>query len=203
MQEALSAVQHQLPALPYDFDALEPHISATTMEYHYGKHHRGYVNKLNELMKSSEFEAVGLPDIVKRSKGALFNNAAQAWNHAFYWQCLSPFSNLRPVGAVASAIDKTFGSFEAFWDEFTKSALGKFGSGWTWLVKRRDGTLEIRNSDDADTPLRWDQTPLLTCDVWEHAYYIDYRNERARYIEAFGKVVDWEFVDRNFRDDAS
>ena len=198
--EAVAApiTQHELPPLPYDLDALEPHISGSTLEFHYGKHHRAYVTKLNELVKGSEFEGMNLPDIVKRAQGALFNNAAQAWNHAFYWKCLTPVSNLHPSGAVAAAIKAQFGSLEAFYEKFSASAIGKFGSGWTWLVKRADGTLEIRNSNDADNPLRWNQTPLLTCDVWEHAYYIDYRNERARYVEAFWKLVDWDFVAENF-----
>ena len=148
------------------------------MEYHYGKHHRAYVDKLNELVKGSEFEATSLPEIVRHASGALFNNAAQAWNHAFYWECLTTVSDLKPAGALGEAIDARFGSLDAFWDQFKSSALAKFGSGWTWLIKSADGTLEIRNSDDADTPLCSNHTPLLTCDVWEHAYYIDYRNER-------------------------
>ena len=198
MLETLSTTQHELPALPYDLDALEPHISGTTLEFHYGKHHRAYVTKLNELVKDSEFAELSLSDIVRRARGALFNNAAQAWNHAFYWECLTPVSNLRPCGSLAAAIDARFGSFEIFWEQFRASALVKFGSGWTWLVKTASGGLEIKNSDDADTPLRWNETPLLTCDVWEHAYYIDYRNERARYIEAFAKLVNWDFVAQNF-----
>ena len=198
--EAVAApiTQHELPPLPYDLDALEPHISGSTLEFHYGKHHRAYVTKLNELVKGSEFEGMNLTDIVRRAQGALFNNAAQAWNHAFYWKCLTPVSNLHPSGALAAAIKAQFGSLEAFYEKFSASAIGKFGSGWTWLVKRADGTLEIRNGNDADNPLRWNQTPLLTCDVWEHAYYIDYRNERARYVEAFWKLVDWDFVAENF-----
>ncbi|HYC45572.1 MAG TPA: superoxide dismutase [Burkholderiales bacterium] len=191
-------MHHELPALPYDFDALEPHISATTLEYHYGKHHRAYVNKLNELVKGSEFESMSLAGIVQRAQGALFNYAAQAWNHAFYWQCLTPFGKARPAGPLAKAIDARFGSLQAFWVEFKASALAKFGSGWTWLVRTADGGLEIRNSDDADTPLRWNQTAILTCDVWEHAYYIDYRNERTRYLDGFAKLVNWEFAARNF-----
>jgi superoxide dismutase, Fe-Mn family len=195
---AAAATEHELSPLPYDFDALEPHISGATLEFHYGKHHRAYVARLNGLVKGSEFETMSLPDIVRRSRGALFNNAAQAWNHSFYWQCLTPLSNLHPAGPLAAALVASFGTLDAFYQRFTTSAVGKFGSGWTWLVKHPDGMLEVRNSDDADTPLRWNLTPLLTCDVWEHAYYIDYRNERPRYVEAFWKLVDWDFVAANF-----
>lgn len=198
MLDTLSTTQHELPPLPYDLDALEPHISGSTLEFHHGKHHRAYVTKVNELVKDSEFAELSLPDLVTRARGPLFNNAAQAWNHAFYWECLTPLGDRRPSGPLAKAIDSRFGSFETFWEQFRASALGKFGSGWTWLVKTSEGRLEIKNSDDADTPLRWNERPLLTCDVWEHAYYIDYRNERARYLEAFSKLVNWEFVAQNF-----
>jgi Fe-Mn family superoxide dismutase len=200
MQQANTLVkpQHELPALPYGMDALAPHISRETLEFHYGKHHRAYVSKLNELVKNSAFEGMALADLVKKSTGPIFNNAAQVWNHSFYWNCLSPKGGGKPAGRLAAAIDAAFGSFDQFVSQFKNSALGKFGSGWTWLVQSGDGTLTIRNSDDADNPLRWDQTPLLVCDVWEHAYYIDYRNERAKYIEAFWHLVNWDFVTGNF-----
>jgi Fe-Mn family superoxide dismutase len=200
MQQANTLVkpQHELPALPYGMDALAPHISRETLEFHYGKHHRAYVSKLNELVKNSAFEGMALADLVKKSTGPIFNNAAQVWNHSFYWNCLSPKGGGKPAGRLAAAIDAAFGSFDQFVSQFKNSALGKFGSGWTWLVKSGDGTLTIRNSDDADNPLRWDQTPLLVCDVWEHAYYIDYRNERTKYIEAFWHLVNWDFVTGNF-----
>jgi Fe-Mn family superoxide dismutase len=194
----LEKLRHELPALPYSMDALAPHISRETLEFHYGKHHRAYVTKLNELVGNSAFAGMPLPSLVKKSTGAIFNNAAQVWNHNFYWSCLSPKRTSRPIGNLAGAIDACFGSFDRFAAQFKSSATGKFGSGWTWLVKRNDGTLEIRNSDDADNPLRWNQTPLLTCDVWEHAYYVDYRNERAKYIEAFWHLVNWDFVADNF-----
>lgn len=195
---ALERQQHELPPLPYGMDALAPHISRETLEFHYGKHHRTYVHKLNELIGHTVFEGMTLLALVKESTGPIFNNAAQVWNHNFYWNCLTPRSAGRPAGELAKAIDAGFGSYEKFAKEFTNSAAGKFGSGWTWLVKRADGALEIRNSDDADNPLRWGQVPLLGCDVWEHAYYLDYRNERAKYIEAFWRLVNWDFVARNF-----
>jgi Fe-Mn family superoxide dismutase len=189
---------HKLSPLPYAMDALVPHISRETLEVHYGKHHRAYVNKLNELVAGSDFASWALPELVKKATGPMFNNAAQAWNHDFYWNCLSPGGGGQPAGELARAIDAGYGSFERFASRFKGSAAEKFGSGWTWLVKRGDGSLEIRNGADADNPLRWDQTPLLCCDVWEHAYYIDYRNERAKYLEAFWQLVNWDFVARNF-----
>jgi Fe-Mn family superoxide dismutase len=197
-QDTPVRAQHALPPLPYRTDALAPHISKETLEYHHGKHHRAYVNKLNELIVGTEFESAELPEIIRRATGPIFNNAAQAWNHTFYWNCLTPGSAGRPAGELARAIDRAFGSFDKFMSEFKSCAGTKFGSGWTWLVKGVDGTLTVRNSDDADNPLRWSQTALLTCDVWEHAYYIDYRNERPKYIDAFWQLVNWEFVGRNF-----
>ncbi|HMN13372.1 MAG: superoxide dismutase [Fe] [Gammaproteobacteria bacterium] len=190
--------QHELPALPYSSDALVPHISRETLEYHYGKHHRAYVNKLNQLVQGTEFEAMALPELIRKSTGLIFNNAAQVWNHSFYWNCLDPKGHRKPAGALARAIDASFGSFDEFSALFKGSAAAKFGSGWTWLIKRSDGTLAISNSDDADNPLRSNQVPLLTCDVWEHAYYIDYRNERPKYVEAYWHLVNWDFVARNF-----
>lgn len=190
--------QHELPALPYGSDALAPHISRETLEYHYGKHHRAYVNKLNQLVQGTEFEEMALPELIRKSTGLIFNNAAQVWNHSFYWNCLKPRGGGKPAGALARAIDSSFGSFDEFAAQFKGSAAAKFGSGWTWLTRRTDGMLAISNSDDADNPLRSNQIPLLTCDVWEHAYYIDYRNERPKYVEAYWHLVNWDFVAGNF-----
>ncbi|NIH31160.1 superoxide dismutase [Fe] [Hafnia paralvei] len=187
----------ELPTLPYEKNALEPHISAETLEYHYGKHHNTYVVNLNNLIKGTEFEGKSLEEIIKTSTGGIFNNAAQVWNHTFYWHCLSPKGGNAPTGAVADAINKAFGSFEAFKEELTKSAVGNFGSGWTWLVKKADGSLAIVNTSNAATPLTSGDKPLLTVDVWEHAYYIDYRNARPKYLENFWALVNWEFVAKN------
>lgn len=188
-----------LPELPYAMDALAPHISKETLEYHYGKHHKTYVDKLNGMVPGTEFEGKSLDDVVKSSSGGVFNNAAQIWNHTFYWNCLSPNGGGEPTGAVAEAINTAFGSFDKFKDEFNNSAATNFGSGWTWLVKNADGSVAIVNTSNAATPLTDDSvTPLLTADVWEHAYYIDYRNSRPNYLEAFWKLVNWEFVAANF-----
>jgi Fe-Mn family superoxide dismutase len=189
----------ELPALPYARDALAPHISAETLDFHHGKHHNAYLTKLNELVPGSEFEGKSLEEIIKTSSGVLFNQAAQVWNHTFYWHSLSPSGGGAPIGELAAAIDKAFGSFEEFKTAFNGKAVGNFGSGWTWLVKNTDGSLEIVNTDDADTPIaRESQTPLFTADVWEHAYYIDYRNARPKYLEGFWKLVNWEFATANF-----
>lgn len=190
--------QYQLPDLPYAADALEPHISAETLEYHHGKHHAAYVNKLNRQIEGHESEWATLEEIIKHASGDLFNNGAQVWNHSFYWNCLSPDGGGKPEAELANAIDDDFGDFEKFKAEFKKAATGNFASGWTWLVKMPTGRLEVVNTDDADNPLRAGLQPLLTCDVWEHAYYIDYRNARPKYIDAFWKLVDWEFVKANF-----
>jgi len=189
---------HVLPELPYAKNALEPHISAETLEFHYGKHHATYVDKLNGMIAGTEFESSSLEDIILGSSGGIFNNAAQIWNHSFYWDGLSPNGGGNPEGALAAAIDQTFGSFEKFKEAFAASAIGNFGSGWTWLVKNSSGQLEIVNTDDAANPMTDGQTPLLTCDVWEHAYYIDYRNKRPDYVNAFWNLVNWEFVASNF-----
>ncbi|AOS97420.1 Fe superoxide dismutase [Microbulbifer aggregans] len=190
---------HVLPELPYAMDALEPHISQETLEYHYGKHHKTYVDKLNGLLEGTADADKTLEEVIKSSSGGVFNNAAQIWNHTFYWNCLSPNGGGEPTGAVEEAINKAFGSFEKFKEEFTNSAVNNFGSGWTWLVKKSDGSVAIVNTSNAATPLtESDQTPLLTCDVWEHAYYIDYRNARPKYMEAFWKLVNWDFVNQNF-----
>ena len=188
----------ELPALPYDRDALEPHISKETLDFHYGKHHNTYVVKLNGLIEGTELEGKSLQDIIKTSEGGIFNNAAQVWNHTFYWNCLSPNGGGRPDGALAGAIDTAFGSFDDFVAKFTDSAVNNFGSGWTWLVKNPDGSVEIVNTSNAATPLTTDQKPLLTCDVWEHAYYIDYRNVRPDYLKAFWALVAWDAVAENY-----
>ncbi len=189
---------HQLPPLPYEKTALEPHISAETLEYHYGKHHQTYVTNLNNLIAGTEFESLSLEEIVKKSSGGIFNNAAQVWNHTFYWNSLSPNGGGEPTGALADAINKTFGSFAKFKEELTKTAITTFGSGWAWLVKNADGSLALVSTSNAATPLTAGQTPLLTIDVWEHAYYVDYRNLRPKYVEAFWNLVNWEFAAKNF-----
>ncbi|MEZ8141742.1 superoxide dismutase [Enterovibrio norvegicus FF-33] len=188
----------QLPALPYEKNALEPHISQETLEYHHGKHHNTYVVKLNGLVEGTELESKSLEEIIKTSTGGVFNNAAQIWNHTFYWHCLSPNGGGEPTGDVADAIAKSFGSFEEFKAKFTDSAINNFGSSWTWLVKKADGSLDIVNTSNAATPLTEEGvTPLLTVDLWEHAYYIDYRNLRPDYMNAFWALVNWEFVAQN------
>ncbi|MCH8531491.1 MAG: superoxide dismutase [Fe] [Saccharospirillum sp.] len=188
----------ELPALPYDRTALEPHISAETLDYHHGKHHATYVTKLNGLVPGTEFEGKSLEEIIKSSSGGVFNNSAQIWNHTFYWHCLSPNGGGAPAGALADAINAKWGSFEAFQKEFDEKAVNNFGSSWTWLVKNSDGSLEIVNTSNAGTPITENKTPLLTVDLWEHAYYIDYRNARPKYLEAFWKLVNWEFATENF-----
>lgn len=188
----------ELPALPYEMDALAPYISKETLEYHYGKHHKAYVDNLNKLIKDTEFEKLSLEDIIKKSDGGIFNNAAQIWNHTFYWHCLTPKSPEKPNGKLAEAIDATFGSFEDFKKAFTESGTKLFGSGWTWLAKNQQGEIEIINESNAGLPLKSGKKALLTCDVWEHAYYIDYRNARPKYLESFWKLVNWEFVEKNF-----
>lgn len=189
----------ELPPLPYAKDALAPHISEETLEYHYGKHHKTYVDKLNGLVPGTEFEGKALEEIVKTSTGGVFNNAAQVWNHTFFWHCLSPNGGGEPNGAIGEAIASAFGSFEKFKEEFTTSAVNNFGSSWTWLVKKSDGSLAIVNTSNAGTPLTdASVVPLLTADMWEHAYYIDYRNVRPNYMNAFWNLVNWDFVNKNF-----
>lgn len=183
-----------LPELPYSKDALTPHMSAETLEYHYGKHHQTYVTKLNELIKGTEFENMSLEDIIKKSSGGIFNNSAQVWNHTFFWNCLSPKGGGEPQGKVADAIKKNFESVEKFKEKFTNAAITQFGSGWAWLVQNQDGSLAITQTSNAETPMTKNQTALLTCDVWEHAYYIDYRNARPKFLEAFWKLVNWDQV---------
>ncbi len=189
---------HELPALPYAKDALQPHISAETLEYHHGKHHQAYVTNLNNLIANTEFADMSLEDIIKKSSGGIFNNAAQVWNHTFYWNCLSPNGGGAPTGALADAIQAKWGSFDAFKEAFSKAAVGTFGSGWAWLVKTPAGELEIVSTSNAATPMTSGQKALMTCDVWEHAYYVDYRNARPKYVEAFWNLVNWQFVSANF-----
>ncbi|MBF0308446.1 MAG: superoxide dismutase [Fe] [Magnetococcales bacterium] len=188
----------ELPALPYGMDDLAPHISRETLEFHYGKHHQTYVTNLNNLVKGTDLEGLSLEEVVRKSSGGVFNNAAQVWNHTFYWNCLSPKGGGAPGGALAEAINAKFGSFEAFKEAFTKTAVGTFGSGWGWLVKNADGSLDLLSTSNAGTPMTEGKKALLTCDVWEHAYYIDFRNARPKYVEAFWNLVNWEFVAANF-----
>lgn len=189
---------HVLPPLPYPKNALEPYISAETLEYHYGKHHQAYVTNLNNLITGTEFENLPLEDIILKSSGGIFNNAAQVWNHTFYWNGLKPNGGGQPSGALAEAIDKAFGSFDKFKEELSKTAVTTFGSGWAWLVKNADGSLAVVSTGNAANPLTNGQTPLFTIDVWEHAYYIDYRNARPKYVEELWNLVNWEFVEQNF-----
>jgi len=188
----------ELPPLPYPHDALAPHISKETLEYHHDKHHNTYVVNLNNLVPGTEFEGKTLEEIVKSSSGGIFNNAAQVWNHTFYWNSLTPTGKGAPSGALADAINAKWGSFDKFKEEFTKSAVGNFGSSWTWLVKKADGSLDIVNTSNAATPLTTDAKALITCDLWEHAYYIDYRNVRPKYLETFFKLANWDFAAANF-----
>ena len=187
----------ELPTLPFADDALEPHISAETIAYHYGKHHAAYVNNLNNLAGGTPWEAMSLDEIVRQSDGGVFNNAAQIWNHTFYWNCLSPDGGGRPSRALLLLIDEAFGDFEAFQEQFTTAAVTLFGSGWAWLVKNSAGKLAITTTGNAGNPMTEDLAPLLTCDVWEHAYYIDYRNARPEYVKTFWQLVNWGFVESN------
>ena len=192
-------MEHTLPALPYPPDALAPATSRETLEFHHGKHHKAYVDNLNNLIKGNEFENMPLEEIIRRSSGGVFNNAAQVWNHSFFWNCMKPAGGGEPTGALADAISKKWGSYAALKEAFSKSAVGNFGSGWTWLVKKPDGSVDIVNTSNAATPLTTSDKPLLTVDVWEHAYYIDYRNARPKFVETFvNSLVNWEFAARNF-----
>ena len=194
---------HQLPELPYAKDALAPVISSETIEYHHGKHHKAYVDNLNKLIPGTKYENLSLEETVKQSNGQLsekpvFNNSAQVWNHTFYWNCLAPKAGGDPTGAIATAIDRSFGSFADFKDKFSKAAAAQFGSGWAWLVKTADGGLAIETTPNAETPMAVGKSCILTLDVWEHAYYIDYRNARPKYVEEFWKLVNWDFVNKSF-----
>jgi len=189
----------ELPPLPYDRAALEPHISAETLDYHHGKHHKAYVDNLNKMIEGTEFADMPLVEIIRKSQGAMFNNAAQVWNHTFFWNCMSPNGGGEPTGALAEAINKAFGDFATFKAQFSETAIKTFGSGWAWLVQRPDGALALVSTSNANTPLTGEDTALLTCDVWEHAYYIDYRNARPKFVEAFWNTVNWEFVASNMK----
>lgn len=192
-------MEHTLPALPYARNALVPHISEETLDFHYGKHHQTYVTNLNNLIKGTEFETLSLEDIVKKSAAGIYNNAAQVWNHTFLWNSMKPNGGGEPTGALADAINAKWGSFEEFKKAFQASAVGNFGSGWTWLVKKTDGSLDIVNTGAAGTPLTTDSKALLTVDVWEHAYYVDYRNARPKYVETFlASLANWDFASENF-----
>lgn len=188
----------KLPELPYAQDALAPHISAETLEYHYGKHHQTYVSNLNKLVEGTPLANKSLEELVKTTEAGIFNNAAQVWNHTFYWHCLSPKGGGDPKGKIADEIKKNFGSFQSFKEKFTEAAITQFGSGWAWLVKKPDGTLAIEKTSNAGCPLTSSNKPLLTCDVWEHAYYVDYRNARAKYVDAFWNLVNWDYVNSQF-----
>jgi len=200
MQSVMNAQRrlHLLPQLPYAMDALEPYMSKETLLYHFGKPHRGYFSRFTALIEGTEFQGATLPQIVKSAPaGQLYNAAAQVWNHDFFWRCLSPDGGGNPVGMLGRQLQSTFGSVDCFKKMFTKAALDNFGSGWTWLVQTQDGRLMIQNTSDAVNPLRMLATPLMACDVWEHAYYIDFRNDRARYVDAFWRLVNWQFVAAN------
>ena len=192
-------MSYTLPALPYATDALVPHISPETFEYHYGKHHQAYVTNLNNLVGGTEFAGLPLEDVVKKSAGPIFNNAAQVWNHTFFWSSMKPAGGGEPTGALAAAINTKWGSYAAFKEAFTKSAVGNFGAGWTWLVKKPDGSVDLVNTSNAATPLTGADKALLTIDVWEHAYYIDYRNARPKFVETYlNALVNWDFAAANF-----
>ncbi|PCJ62494.1 MAG: superoxide dismutase [Fe] [Planctomycetota bacterium] len=189
---------HTLPDLPFANDALQPHISAETLEYHHGKHHNAYVTNLNKLIEGTEFADSSLEDIIKKADGGVFNNAAQVWNHTFYWNCLRAAGGAGPTGALADAINSSFGSFDSFKEEFTKTAVTTFGSGWAWLLKNDDGSLSLLSTSNAGTPVKDGKKPILTCDVWEHAYYIDKKNARPAYVEGYWNLVNWDFVSSQF-----
>ncbi|MDL2239267.1 superoxide dismutase [Bacteroidales bacterium OttesenSCG-928-K03] len=186
-------MQHVLPKLPYEMNGLEPHISKQTLEFHYGKHHQAYVNNLNNLIQGTEFENASLEDIIRKAEGGIFNNGAQVWNHTFYFlECLSPDGGGQPLGQLAEDIKRDFGSFDEFKELFTKAAITLFGSGWVWLARDKNDKLEIIQTGNAGNPLRDGKMPIITCDVWEHAYYLDRQNKRPEYVEAFWKVVNWK-----------
>lgn len=194
-------MKHELPKLPYSENALEPILSKETLEYHYGRHHKAYVTKLNELIPNTEFENLSLEEIIARApEGAVFNNAAQIWNHTFYWHSLTPNKGgTKPQGDLLKAIEKSFGNLDGFREKFEKAAVGQFGSGWAWLVKNKDGSLAIETTPNAVNPIKTGKAALLTADVWEHAYYIDYRNERPRYLSSIWPILNWDFAEKNFK----
>ena len=188
----------ELPALPYAKEALAPHISAETLEYHHGKHHAAYVNKLNAMIEGTEYSSMSLEEIIMKSEGGIFNNAAQVWNHTFYWHCMAPNAGGEPTGALAEAITAAFGSFAEFKAAFTQAAMTRFGSGWAWLVQSEDGQLQITSTANAENPMTDGLKPLMTCDVWEHAYYIDTRNDRGAYLNHFWNLVNWDYISQQF-----
>jgi superoxide dismutase, Fe-Mn family len=192
---------HQLPDLPYSTDALEPLMSSETLELHHGKHHATYVDKLNALIEGTDFADTRLTEIIRKANGGIFNNGAQAWNHAFFWNCLKPQGGGDPDGEIASAIERDFGSLDAFKSEFSNALMTLFGSGWVWLAKDSDGKLSVEPQGNAGNPLKEGKLPILTCDMWEHAYYVDYRNEKKKYVEAFWQLVNWDFANENLRRD--
>lgn len=190
-------MEHQLPPLPFGYEALEPFISTETLTFHHDKHHRAYVTKTNELIRGTMYENLPLEELILKTEGSLFNNAAQAYNHSFFWNCLSPKGGGLPGGKVLELVTKTWGAFDKFKEDFSKATVSLFGSGWTWLVQNEKGMLEIINTENADTPLRYHLKPILTLDVWEHAYYIDYRNARPDFVKAFWSVINWDFANEN------
>ena len=192
---------HELPPLPYPRNALEPVMSGETIEYHHGKHHRDYVDQVNKLIAGTQFENMPLEQLVRHAQGPLFHNAAQAWNHSFFWNCLKPFgAGIGPEGDLLLALERSFGTIEEFKARFVEAGKKHFGSGWVWLVRDATGELKIEASHDADNPLRAGLAPLLTCDLWEHAYYLDYRNERGKFISAVAGVLNWDFASRNLHE---
>ena len=193
-----TTIMIELPKLPYKRDALEPHISQRTIDFHYGQHHAGYVKNLNNLIEGSQFETMSLEEIIKKSEGSIFNNAAQVWNHTFYWRCMTPEANAKPQIKLLNAIERDFGSFENFKQLFIKQAATLFGSGWLWLVEDNNGRLSLMQTSNAETPLTHEGLkPLLTCDVWEHAYYLDQQNLRLAYLNEFWQIINWQFVEKN------
>ncbi len=194
--QLVNDMPHELPNLPFEMNALEPHISEKTLSFHYGKHHAGYVAKLNAAVAGTELEGKTLEELIMSQSGGIFNNAAQIWNHTFYWNSMSPNGGGEPTGAIAGKIDEAFGSFEEFKTAFTAAAGGHFGSGWAWLVMNSNGGLEIVDTHDAGNPLTDGLTPILTCDVWEHAYYIDRKNARPAYIAAWWELVNWDWANQ-------
>ena len=191
-------MEHTLPPLPFPKDALAPNMSEETLEYHYGKHHQTYVTTLNKLIPGTEFENMPLEEIIRKASGPIFNNAAQVWNHTFFWNSLSPQGGGTPSGSLADAIDQKWGGFDQFKEAFAKTTIGTFGSGWAWLVRKPDGSLDLVSTSNAATPLTTDAKPLITLDVWEHAYYIDYRNARPKFVEAYWNIANWDFAAKNF-----
>jgi superoxide dismutase, Fe-Mn family len=198
MQLKPTAMSFELPGLKYAADALQPFISKQTIDFHYGKHHQAYVNNLNNLVQGTRFENAGLEQIIREAEGPVFNNGAQIWNHTFYFESFSPAGLKLPEGKLAVALDQAFGSYDKFREQFTKAAVTLFGSGWAWLVKKADGTLEITQESNAGNPLKKGHIPLLTCDVWEHAYYLDYQNRRPDYVQAFWNILDWKIIGKRF-----